>query len=99
MSFDYITGDAVAPILKIYDMEEQQMIRWLIGKIIFIIGLVTLVLFIKNNSAEIGQTIGDWITGRDDNRISQAVSTFVDDLSDGEGLSDAVEAFCENLQG
>lgn len=75
------------------------MFSWLIRKIIFFIGLATVVMFLKNNSAQISETIGDWITGREDNRVSQAVSGFVDSLSEGNGLSDAVEVFCENLQG
>jgi hypothetical protein len=80
-------------------MEGSIMIRWIIHKIIFFIGLVTLVLFLKNHSGEIGNTIGEWIAGREDNRIVQAVNGLVDSLSDGEGLADAVEVFRENLQG
>ena len=75
------------------------MICWLVRKVIFVVGLVTVVMFLKNNSAQIGQTISDWIVGRGDNPVAQAVSGFVDSISDGNGLSDAVEVFCENLQG
>lgn len=74
------------------------MIGWLIRKFIFFVGLVTVVMFLKTNSSEISETIGNWITGREDNRVSQAVSRFVDSLSEGNGLSDAVEVFYENLQ-
>ena len=75
------------------------MFSWLIRKIIFFIGLITVVMFLKNNSAQIGETIENWIVGREDNRVAQAVSSLVDSLSEGNGLSDAVEVFCENLQG
>ena len=75
------------------------MIRWMIRKVIYIIGLVTLVMFLKNNSGEIGNTINEWICGQKESPVAQAVSGFVDRISEGSGLSEAVEVFYENLQG
>ena len=75
------------------------MIRWVIRKFIYIVGLVTVIMFLKNNSGEIGSTINAWICGEKDNSVAQAVCEFVDSISEGNGLSDAVEVFYENLQG
>ena len=74
------------------------MIRWLVRKIIFIIGLVTVVMFLKNNCGQIGDTVGRWIAGQEDHPVVQAISGVVDSLSEGNGLVDAVEVFYENLQ-
>lgn len=60
--------------------------------------LIALALTLKFALPEIGATVGDWIAGAADNRVSEAIASFSAALSEGESLKEAVEVFYESWQ-
>lgn len=71
--------------------------RWQ-RRIIFCLLIVIFVLVMKQRHPDLGQTVGQWISGTKDTRIARAVSSMVDSLSAGEDLKRAVEVFCEGWE-
>ena len=71
--------------------------RWQ-RRIIVCLLIVIFALVVKQKYPQIGQTVGEWISGSRDSRIARAVSSMVDSLSDGEDLKTAVEVFCEGWE-
>ncbi len=70
----------------------------LLRKGIFLCGvLLAAAIALKCFFPEFGREVGHWISGEEDNRISQAVSRMVSSLADGDGIGNAVEVFCENI--
>lgn len=68
--------------------------RWQ-RRIIICLLLVIFVLVMKQKHPQLGQTVGEWISGSKDTRIARAVSSMMDSLSEGEDLKTAVEVFRE----
>ena len=71
--------------------------RWQ-RRIIWCLLLVILVLVIKQQYPDLGQQVGQWISGTRDSRVAKAVSSMVESLSDGKDLKTAVEVFCEGME-
>ena len=60
--------------------------------------LILLALTLKFTLPGLGQTVGDWIAGAEENRVSAAIESFAASLSDGGSLREAVEVFYESWQ-
>lgn len=74
------------------------MFRFLRRKIAQCIVLIAAVIVIRQVYPTFGQQVGGWIAGLKESRFSQAVSSMLASLSDGESLKDAVEVFHESIQ-
>lgn len=72
--------------------------RWQ-RRIIVCLLIVIFVLVMKQKHPQLGETIGQWISGTKDSRAVRAVSSMVESLSEGEDLKTAVEVFCEGWNG
>ncbi len=72
--------------------------RWQ-RRIIVCLLIVIFVLVMKQKHPQLGETVGQWISGTKDSRAARAVSSMVDSLKDGEDLKTAVEVFCEGWSG
>lgn len=72
--------------------------RWQ-RRIIVCLLIVIFVLVMKQKHPQLGETIGQWISGTKDSRVARAVSSMVESLSEGEDLKTAVEVFCEGWSG
>lgn len=68
--------------------------RWLLR----ILLAVVLVLCLKLLLPGPGRTVGAWIAGCAENRVSAAIECFVASLSDGDSLHDAAEVSYEVWQ-
>lgn len=60
--------------------------------------LIALALTLKFALPELGETVGDWIAGAAENRVSAAIESFSASLSEGGSLREAVEVFYESWQ-
>ena len=74
------------------------MLRFLIRKILLLFVLLGAVVWLKQSTASISETVGRWISGAKEHHITQAFSDMIDSLSQGNGVQDSVEVFCEALQ-
>ena len=72
--------------------------RWVRRKLGLILLLVALTLALKHAYPTVAERVGRWISGMEDSRVTQAVSSMISSLSDGEGIKDAVEVFREAMQ-
>ena len=72
--------------------------RWQ-RRIIVCLLIVIFVLVMKQKHPQLGETVGQWISGTKDSRVARAVSSMVESLSEGEDLKTAVEVFCEGWSG
>ena len=72
------------------------MFRYLRKKLMLCIFLVALFLALKRHIPEIGNTIGKWISGTADGRVSAAFSSMLEAFS--EGSKEVVEVFADGLQ-
>lgn len=72
------------------------MIRFLRRKLLFCIFLIALFLTLKRFIPEIGSTIGRWISGTADERVSSVFSEMLESFT--ESTKDAVEVFADGLQ-
>ena len=72
------------------------MIRFLKRKLLLCIFLVALFLSLKRYLPEIGSTVGKWISGAADERVTAAFSKMLDAFS--EGSKEAVEVFADGLR-
>ena len=68
--------------------------RWQ-RRIIVCLLIVIFVLVMKQKHPQLGETVGQWISGTGDTRIAKAVSSMLESLSEGDDLKTAVEVFCE----
>lgn len=64
----------------------------------FFIVIAALMIFLKYEYPEVGKKIGGWISGFENTRISQAFSSMLTSMHDGNSLFDSVEVFYDNLQ-
>ena len=60
--------------------------------------LVLLALSLKFMLPELGETVGGWIAGAAENRVSATIESFSASLSGGGSLRDAMEVFYESWQ-
>lgn len=60
--------------------------------------IAALAVLLKYECPEIGNRVGRWISGLENTRIAQAVSSMLSSLSDGDSFLDSIEVFHDNLQ-
>lgn len=72
--------------------------RWVRRKLSLLLVLLALAVLLKNAYPAIGERVGGWISGMEDGRVAQAVSSMISSLSDGDGLKAAVGVFRETMQ-
>ncbi len=72
------------------------MFRFLRRKLMLCIFLIALFLTLKRYIPEIGSTIGRWISGTADGRVSSAFSNMLEAFS--ESSKEAVEVFADGLR-
>lgn len=72
--------------------------RWVRKKIGVLLILVALTVMLKQAYPAVAERVGGWISGMEDSRVAQAVSSMISSLSDGEGIREAVEVFREEMQ-
>lgn len=74
-----------------------RLIRFICRKAVVCIVLVALAISLKQALPSIGKTVGGWISGSRENRVSQAVSNVLETLQNGDGLKNAMEVFRESI--
>lgn len=72
--------------------------RWVRKKVGILLLLVALTIALKQAYPAVAERVGGWISGMEDSRVVQAVSSMISSLSDGEGIKAAVEVFREEMQ-
>jgi hypothetical protein len=68
-------------------------------KIAICLGLLLAAFFLKFTLPGAGDRIGKWVSGAQDNRVSEAISGLISSLGDGERIDNAVEVFYETIKG
>lgn len=74
------------------------MLRFLRKKILLFVWIVVAFVSLKLFLPEIGSRIGEWIAGTRDSRVAQAFSEMLGSFTEGNGVREAVEVFCDGLQ-
>ena len=74
------------------------MLRFLLRKLWLILIIFALLTWFKQATAPISETVGSWISGAREMRITQAFHEMVAALSNGDGIQDTLEVFRETLQ-
>ena len=72
--------------------------RWMRKKICLLLLLLALTVALKQAYPTVAERVGCWISGMEDSRVAQAISSVISSLSDGEGIKEAVEVFREEMQ-
>lgn len=72
--------------------------RWVRKKICLLLILLALTVALKQAYPAVAERVGGWISGMEDSRVAQAISSMISSLSDGEGIKEAVEVFREEMQ-
>ena len=63
-------------------------------RILSVILLVTLLIFAKQHYQEPANVLEAWLCGEEINPVTQAFAALSDSMEQGEGLGQAVQAFC-----
>ncbi len=74
-----------------------RLLRWVWKKLALILLLLALAIALKRAYPALGACIGRWISGMEDERVAQAVSSMVSSLSEGKGIKTVVEVFRETM--
>lgn len=75
------------------------MFRFLRRRLVLCFFLIFTFLALKRFLPDVGHEIGQWFSGLGDSRVAEAFSRMCRALGGGEGLNQAVEVFCNGLQG
>ncbi len=75
------------------------MFRFLRRKLVLCFFLIFAFLALKQLLPGVGREIGQWFSGMGDSRVAEAFSRMCRALGGGEGVSKAVEVFCDGIQG
>ena len=74
------------------------MLRFLLRKLCLVVVIFALLSWLKQSTAPFSDTVGTWISGVQEHRITQAFEDMLDSLSQGNGVKYSVEVFREALQ-
>lgn len=72
-------------------------LRWVRRKLVLILLLLALAVALKRAYPSLGERVGRWISGMEDDRVAQAVSSVVSSIAEGERIKTVVEVFRETM--
>lgn len=72
-------------------------LRWLRRKLVLLLILLALAITLKRAYPALGARVGRWISGMEDERVAQAVSSVVSSISEGDKIKKVVEVFRETM--
>ena len=74
------------------------MIRFILRKICLLLLIFAFLTWLKQATAPVSDTIGAWVSGAKEHRMTQAFSEMIDAISQGDSIKNSVEVFREALQ-